>query len=324
MPHSSDALPNVFMFSGQGSQYFRMGADLYRSDAFFHEQLVTLDRIVRLSIGRSVITTLYECGRSRAEPFNDVLLSSLALFMIEHALVRTLIHHGCRPDLMLTVSMGAYAAITSSDGASIDDMVNSIVAFSLALVEQCQHGGMLAVLASPSLYQVSDELMGGSEIASITSGNHFVLSMPETKRQDIERCLSRHKAPYQFLPVSRAYHSRWIDPVEDAFKGTLRSLPIAPGAVPLQLCIGHRAVSRVVPDMLWEAARGPIQFTEAISQLEASGPKRYIDAGPSGTLATLLKYVLPENSASRVHSILTPYEQADSRLQALLADCMAA
>jgi hypothetical protein len=52
--------------------------------------------------------------------------------------------------------------------------------------------------------------------------------------------------------------------------------------------------------------------------LEEQGPRRYIDVGPAGTLATFLKYGLPATTESTVHAILTPYGFDEKNLAALV------
>jgi malonyl CoA-acyl carrier protein transacylase len=72
-------------------------------------------------------------------------------------------------------------------------------------------------------------------------------------------------------------------------------------------------------DFFWRVVRHPIRFRETVAELERRGSHRYIDVGPSGTLATFVKYGLPQASSSTVHAILTPYGQDRRNLAAVLA-----
>ena len=45
----------VFMFSGQGSQYFQMGRELFDNNGTSHGWMVLLDDIARRESGRSVV-----------------------------------------------------------------------------------------------------------------------------------------------------------------------------------------------------------------------------------------------------------------------------
>lgn len=59
------------------------------------------------------------------------------------------------------------------------------------------------------------------------------------------------------------------------------------------------------PDYFWDAIYAPIQFAKTIRKLELQGSWRYIDLGPSGTLATFLKYLLTDSSRSHAVAILS-------------------
>jgi acyl transferase domain-containing protein len=47
--------PIVFMFSGQGSQYYHMGKELFLKDPLFREWMQNLDALAYEMIGQSVL-----------------------------------------------------------------------------------------------------------------------------------------------------------------------------------------------------------------------------------------------------------------------------
>jgi bacillaene synthase trans-acting acyltransferase len=70
----------------------------------------------------------------------------------------------------------------------------------------------------------------------------------------------------------------------------------------------------------WRVIRDPIYFQRTIQTLEARQGCCYLDLGPSGTLATFLKYLIGPKSVSTIHAIITPYGQEQRRLQVLIQD----
>ena len=70
---------------------------------------------------------------------------------------------------------------------------------------------------------------------------------------------------------------------------------------------------------IWKALREPILTQKALELLESRGNYRYIDVGPSGTMATFTKYNLAPGSTSVAFPILTPFGHDAQNLQRLLA-----
>jgi malonyl CoA-acyl carrier protein transacylase len=86
------------------------------------------------------------------------------------------------------------------------------------------------------------------------------------------------------------------------------------------VCCEHAATLAAVPaDYFWRVVRRPVRFRETIRRLEQEGACRYVDVGPSGTLATFTKYGLPAVTASSVHATLTPYGRDAKSFAAALA-----
>ena len=77
-------------------------------------------------------------------------------------------------------------------------------------------------------------------------------------------------------------------------------------------------LSKLPPEFFWTVVRGSIRFRDTIATLERDGPFRYIDVGPSGTLANFVKYGLPAGSRSTAFPTLTPFGRDRKNLAALL------
>lgn len=311
------AVKTVFMFSGQGSQYFQMGRELFKTNDIFHDWMTRLDTIAKKLTGDSVIGTLYSDASRKGDSFDRTLLTHPAIFMVEYALAQALIHAGVLPDMVLGASMGSFAAATVAGFIEVEDALASVVHQAIAL-EECERGGMIAVLADPALF-AEDFLSHRSELAAVNFSSHFVISARWNDLEEIEAALRKDNVGYQRLPVSSAFHSRWIDKAKAPFASFMRSIRYRQGSLSLGCCDQATVLNELPLDYFWNVVRRPIRFREAIAHLEQLSVHRYIDVGPAGTLATFLKYGIPANTKSTVHAILTPYGLDQKNLTALLA-----
>lgn len=306
------------MFSGQGSQYFQMGRELFDGNGTFRHWMLQLDGVARREAGRSVVDALYTAGRGKSEPFDRTLLTHPAIFMVEYALAQCLLEAGVTPDMVLGVSMGSFAAAAVAGSLDVDDALAAAIGQAAALEGGCERGGMIAVLGDPALFG-QEFLAARSELAAVNFATHFVVTAPHDELSAIEAELKRRSINHQRLPVSLPFHSRWMERAEGPFASFMKSIPVRRGRLPLACCEQAAILSGLPDDYFWAVVRRPIRFREAVARLEEEGPCRYIDVGPAGTLATFLKYGLPATTASAVHAILTPYGVDRKNLAAVSA-----
>lgn len=308
----------VFVFSGQGSHYYRMGQPLFDSDPLFRDHMIRLDTLAHSISGAHVLDAVFAGNMS--DNFNDILLTHPAIFMIEYALALRLIASGVVPDAVLGVSLGTFAAAAIAACMDEESAMRAVIAQATAFQNNCNPGGMLAILNTPSLHASEHFLAHHSELAAVHFDKHFVVAAPALELDAIEVELKHRGIAHQRLAVSFAFHSHWIDDARAAFLNAIHDLILLPAKVPLVCC--ERAgtiITAMTHEDLWGIARKPIRFLDTVSQLDGEGPCRYIDVGPSGTMATFLKYALPAGSASTAHAVLTPYGQDMRNLTALLA-----
>jgi bacillaene synthase trans-acting acyltransferase len=300
-------MKTVLMFSGQGSQYYHMGRRLFDNNRAFKGHMTRLNDVAASLLGVSVIDALYDDRRTKAERFDQITLTSAAIFIVECALTRTLTENDVAPDYLLGTSLGTYAAASLAGCFEVERGLVSVINIALALEAHCQPGSMLSILCGKELYLNSPFLQQHSDLAAVNFSAHFAVSALQTIIGPIEDHLARHGSQFQKLPVTRAFHSRWIDPAREPCIQLLGSTQCRRAAIPIFCCARNQAIDCFGPEQLWDALRRPIQFERTIMDLESYGPHRYVDVGPSGTLATFLKYGLPKESESQVFATMSPF-----------------
>lgn len=306
----------VFMFSGQGSQYHQMGKQLFQENPVFRHWMTRLDALAGQISGRRIVDAIY--SRPKAEVFDRLLLTHPAIFMVEYSLAQCLIAEGIEPDLTLGASLGSFAAAAVGGHMDVEDAMLAVLKQAETFESACEPGGMIAIMAEPSLHD--ERFLGDcSEIAGINFSTHFAVAARWRDLEQIEAGLKARDLIYQRLPVRIAFHSRWIEAAREPIASTMRTIPIRRGALPLACCEQASTLTCLPDDYFWQMARNPIRFADTVAHLERGGPHRYIDVGPSGTLATFVKYGLPKTSGSTACATLTPYGQDLKNLASLTA-----
>lgn len=307
----------IWMFSGQGSQYFDMGRDLYEGDPVFRAMMHACDAHCERLLGVSIVDIIYPSAEaSKSEPFDNLLHTHPALLCIQYSLAQTLLRRGMKPDLVLGYSLGEWIALSASGVLPFGVVLESIVDQADLLKRCAQPGGMLAVIASLDIVN-SSSVYRDTAIAAHNFRNHFVLSGLRESVDRVQTHLRALEITHQRLPVNFAFHSPSMDAIEMSYKTQVNWLRPKFLTVPL-VSLAHTEILEVLPeDFFWNVLRRPVLFEESIRRVEANGDCDFVDLGPSGTLATFLKYVLASDSQSRVYPILTPFQQAKANLERL-------
>jgi acyl transferase domain-containing protein len=294
----------TLLFSGQGTQHYGMGIELFRRSPVFRGRLLALDKVAECELGRSLVALLYG-GTPASEPFTQLPLSTAAIVMVELAAAAMWMAENEGPIQVMGASLGMYAAASVAGCLAPDEALRAAISMARIVDAQCPAGVMAAVLATPDVLAGDPHLSRHAELAGVNAPGICVLSFTEARAPAVFARLREMDLTTQRLPVSRAFHSDAIDGAETACMALLNRLPLATPRMPLISCAHGRPLASIVPAALWETLRLPIQFAKCMQGLEQAAPHHYVDLGPAGTLATLLKYNLAPASASTVEAPLS-------------------
>jgi trans-AT polyketide synthase/acyltransferase/oxidoreductase domain-containing protein len=312
------SLPIIFMYSGQGSHYYQMGKALFETNKTFNDWMQRANAFCYKLIGLSVIDHLYDNQKTQSQPFTRTLITHPAIFMVEYALTQVLLEHHIQADFVFGTSVGEFAAAATSGILTFEDALQTVIRQAEMLEKYCHTGGMLAILADPSLYHAESWLHQHCELAAINFSSHFVVSGKNDALKVIEKKLKEQQIVSVLLPVSHGFHSTLIDGAKTHFMEAIKLLSVQKAKLPFISCVEAQTVNSLTPPYFWEVLRSPILFQNTIQYLEKQQPALYIDLGPSGTLATFIKYNLSLDSASKAIALLTPYSQETKNIESIL------
>jgi len=299
--------PTIMMFSGQGSQYYQMGRDLYDNHDGFHRHLNDLDSLVKEQLGESVISHMYDNQNRITDPFDRLLYTHPAIFILEIALSRVLADVNIKPDIVMGASLGEFGAAYIAGAISIEQCIQLLLAQAKIVESKCRGAGMLAILASEFSYSDTPEICEHSELASINAEGHFVVSGINPSLQKIEKFLTRKSIGFLRLPVKFGFHSSLIDDVKSDIEAALNGITWLKPRIPFVSCTTAGFKKAFEENYFWQVARQPIRLSETIQLQEYKGNYNYVDVGASGMMANAVKNNLKKGSRSQVFSVLSPF-----------------
>ncbi|BCD97038.1 ACP S-malonyltransferase [Marinagarivorans cellulosilyticus] len=297
---------NVFMFSGQGSQYFRMGEDLYQSHSVFRQCMSEMDQLVKEKSGFSIVSELYKPERKKSESFNDLSKTHPAIVMVEFALAKTLIAEGIKPDLLLGSSLGEFSALAIAGAFDTNTLLDLVLHQSSTLESSENATGMTAVICER---YVLDPIIqrNNCEIAGINSKQHFIIA---GRLKDLEQChmaFNSALVSYQPLAVNQGFHSSFLESEKAKVLPFISSQDYSQPQLPVFSCASKGALETFSPEHLWNVIRKPMMLTETLDQLFSFGELTFIDISPSSTLSNFVRINKPQSNSSKVFPVLDPF-----------------
>ena len=304
---AESSMETIFLYSGQGSQYYSMGKELYETNETFRKWLHQLNDVVRERTNEDIVRLLYKSNKKFTDNFDDVVLSSCAIFMVEYALTKALEEEGLVPDYVCGASLGEYVAATVAGVFSPEEALRIIIFFTQKVKEQCKPGTMTAIFTSEETFRASSFMNENSCLASVNFSGHIVVSGDPESISTIEKECKARSIVTQVLPVSYAFHSPLIDEIKDNYFSYIEKLPLGKPAIPFISCLDAKQIDSVNGVYFWNVIREPIAFKKTTEYIASRGDYTFIDAGPSGTLVNFVKYNMPKETSSKHFYILSPF-----------------
>nr|WP_156687033.1 type I polyketide synthase [Mycobacterium sp. Marseille-P9652] len=216
----------VWVFSGQGSQWAAMGADLLAKEPTFAATIATIEPLIAAESGFSVTEAL-----SAPEKVTGIDRVQPTVFAMQVALAAAMKSLGVRPGAVIGHSMGESAAAVVAGALSLEDGVRVICRRSRLMTKIAGSGAMASVELPAQ--QVLSELMArgvdDAVVAVVASPQSTVIGgATETVRELVEAWEQRDIMARE-VAVDVASHSPQVDPILDELYDVLAEIePLSP------------------------------------------------------------------------------------------------
>jgi acyl transferase domain-containing protein/pimeloyl-ACP methyl ester carboxylesterase/aryl carrier-like protein len=274
----------VFVFSGHGSQWDGMAAELLASSPVFAKRFRECDAALGAHVDWSLERVL---KGEQAEP-DWLELEQLTLFAVMMSLAELWRACGVIPDTVVGHSQGEVAAACVAGALSLEDAALVLLTRSRALSSLIGQGAMGSI-ALP-LDDVESRLSrwdGLLSVAAVNAPSAVVVSGDrEALAQLLEECVADGARAREIRAAVAAGHSPQVETVRDQVVDSLVS--IVPRACEVAfystVTAGSLDTRELDADYWYRNMRQPVQLAPAVCELVREGHRTFVEVSPHPVL----------------------------------------
>jgi acyl transferase domain-containing protein/acyl carrier protein len=305
----------AFVFSGQGTQWAGMGAELMAYDPLFASFIERCDEICRKLAGWSISEVLTETAGSRLAATE---YTQPVLFAIQAGLAELWRVLGITPAAVVGHSSGEIAAAYAAGFLTLDDAMRLAIERGSAMATAVK-GRMLAVgMAEAQIFELIARLGADVEVAVINADDEVIVS---GTAEEVERLLASldQDTFTRWLPVDYPAHSAAMEAPAQALADQLTWLRPRSGDVAFYSAVTGDAIegSRLDQEYWRRNARMPVRFLDAVEAMIRAHPvASIVEIGPHPVLQRPLRQICA--SAGRPRTAVLASARRHRELPALL------
>ncbi len=283
----------VWVFSGQGSQWSGMGAELLATEPVFAATIAGIEPLIAEESGFSVTEAM-----SAPEKVTGIDRVQPTIFAMQVALAETMKSHGVRPGAVIGHSFGESAAAVVAGALSLEDGVRVICRAS-RLMKRISGSGAMASVEMPGQQVLSElSIRGISNVALsvVASPTSTVVGGDTEAIRDLVAAWQLQDVEAREVAVDVASHSPQVDPILNELVEALAEIEAEAPEVPYYSATLWNPKDRPSFDAdYWaENLRYTVRFAAAAQAALKDGFRVFGELAPH----PLLTHALEQNAAN--------------------------
>lgn len=292
---------NIFLFSGQGSQYPRMGLEL--ANRYSSSQLIydCAGDILGMDL-KKICETASEAELAQTK------VSQPAIFTTSLIALNAMKEEGIPYDAVAGHSLGEYAAMVAAGMVSMENgyrLIKHRAAAMQACAEQ-NPGSMCAVMGvdAQEIEEICEKAEGYVVPTNYNSPVQTVIAGEEKAVENAMAIFGEMGKKCVKLAVSAAFHSKLMQPAADEFLSKIGDIPFqAPEKEFYSNVLGGLLTDYSdMPGYLAKHLTSSVRFVEELNAVSAAGYENFIELGPNKVLTGLVKKTLKGASAMNIEN----------------------
>ncbi len=273
----------VFVFTGQGSQWWGMGQQLLEREPIFRQSVEDVDTVFQSLSGWSIIGELL-CEQELSR-IDDTDVIQPAMLAMQLGLTALWGEWGITPAKVVGLSVGEVAAAYVAGIYSLEDAVKIIYHRSRLQHTTAGQGSMAAVgLPAAAAREAIQDL--SIEIAATLSSNLVTIAgVPDDIDIVVDR-LTDENVFVRKLPIQYAFHTAQMEPLKDELLEALAEIQPLTGRIPfISTVSGEITDGNSMDAGYWyENLRKPVLFDKALNTIIAANDCIFLEIGPHPAL----------------------------------------
>jgi acyl transferase domain-containing protein/thioesterase domain-containing protein len=295
----------VFVFPGQGAQWFSMGKELYSKNDVFKATIDEIDEAFKKYADWSLIDEIH--ADEANSQLNKINVIQPYLFAMQVALSKQWMANGVQPDSVVGHSMGEVAAAYIAGALSLDDAANIICTRSILMNTLSGQGGAMAVteLSKEEAEAYVEKHGGKISLAVQNSPKSTVLAGDNQIIEGILAELNEKDLFCRQVKVDVASHSPQMDSIKDTLLEKVQTIQPQENHIKIYSTVRNKVISGLEMDAeYWKCnLRNTVQFASATEKLLDDGHQLFIEVSPHPVLSTAINECAEHKSLSSIATI---------------------